>query len=70
MTAREQLIATLIAIRDQYLEDRDEFAAEEQIRDAIDEAADADETVTLADASEVENLLDAAAYEECIKNEH
>ncbi len=57
MTAREQLIATLIAIRDQYLEDRDEFAAEEQIRAAIDEAADADETITLADASEVENLL-------------
>lgn len=26
--------------------------------------------VKLSDASEVENLLDAAAYEECIKNEH
>lgn len=57
MTAREQLMATLTAIRDQYLEDRDEFAAEEQIRDAIDEAADADATITLTDASEVENLL-------------
>ena len=26
--------------------------------------------VKLSDASEVENLLDAVAYEECIKNEH
>ena len=57
MTAREQLMATLSEVRDQYLQDGNEFAAEEMIRDAIDTAADADQTVTLRDASEIENLL-------------